>query len=299
LRDRSDARSRCSGYPVSGDRAEAIEPPESETPLFDTAAYLQRIGCAGRTEPTLATLRALHRAHHLTVPFENLDIHFGREIVLDEQRLFDKIVTRWRGGFCFELNGLYAALLRELGFRVTLLSAGVWDGARGAFGPEFDHLLLRVDLDEPWLADTGFGDAFLDPLRLTLDEQVDGERRYRLQPNGARLVLMELRPGEEWQPQYAFSLERRRLAEFAGMCHFHQTSPDTHFTQQRVVSRATPDGRITLSDDRLITTRHGRRDEQRLAGPDAIREALRLHFDIELAPSEVERAFRAQRSPVH
>jgi N-hydroxyarylamine O-acetyltransferase len=260
-------------------------------PVFDINAYLDRIAYAGPTAPTLETLRALHRSHHLSVPFENLDIHLGREIVLDEQRQFDKIVTRQRGGFCFELNGLFARLLRELGFRVTLLAARVWDGTRADFGPEFDHLLLRVDLDEPWLADVGFGDSYLEPIRLSTDEQQDGERSYRLDPDGERLVLMERRPDQAWQPQYRFSLTPRRLPEFAGMCRHHQTSPDTHFTRQRVVSRATPDGRITLSDDRLITTRHGRRDERRLAGPEAVRAALRAYFGVDLERDEVERAF--------
>src|SRR5919109_1202974 len=99
-------------------------------------AYLDRIGYRGPLEPTAETLRALHVAHLLGVPFENLNIGMGWPIVLDEAALFDKIVVRRRGGFCYELNGLFAALLRELGFDVTLLSAGV---ARqdGGFGPEF------------------------------------------------------------------------------------------------------------------------------------------------------------------
>ena len=85
----------------------------------------------------------MHRAHLLAVPFENLDIHLGRPISLDQDALFGKIVTRRRGGFCYELNGLFALLLRELGFEVTLLSAGV-ARADGGFGPEFDHLTLLV-----------------------------------------------------------------------------------------------------------------------------------------------------------
>jgi N-hydroxyarylamine O-acetyltransferase len=114
-------------------------------------SYLNRIGCSGAREPTLDTLRQLHLAHVSSVPFENLDIP-RRPIVLDEAALFAKIVGRRRGGFCYELNGLFAALLRELGFRVTLLSARV-PNAEGRPVPEFDHLVLRVDLAEPWLAD--------------------------------------------------------------------------------------------------------------------------------------------------
>src|SRR5258706_4705129 len=126
---------------------------------LDVRAYLDRIGQRGPTPANETTLRSLHLAHLRTVPFENLDIHLGRDIVLDETRLFDKIVRQKRGGFCYELNGLFAELLGELGFRVTLLSARVVND--GQVGPEFDHLALRVDLDRPWLCDVGFGDSFL------------------------------------------------------------------------------------------------------------------------------------------
>jgi N-hydroxyarylamine O-acetyltransferase len=121
--------------------------------------YLQRLGYNGDRIPNAETLRNLHHAHLLAVPFENLDIHLGRPIVLDEKSLYEKIVRRRRGGFCYEANGLFAALLRELGFNVALLSARVMDG--GKLGPEFDHLTLLVQLEERWLADVGFGDSFL------------------------------------------------------------------------------------------------------------------------------------------
>ena len=126
----------------------------------DLGAYLDRIGYTGTPDATIETLRALHVAHLLSVPFENLDIHLGRTIVLDESHLFEKIVRQRRGGFCYELNGLFAGMLRALGFRVTMLSAGVARKS-GGFGPEFDHMTLTVDVgEEQWLADVGFGDGF-------------------------------------------------------------------------------------------------------------------------------------------
>ena len=259
--------------------------------MIDVSAYLRRIDYTGSTEPTLGSLRALHRAHLLAVPFENLDIHLGREIVLDEERLLDKIVRRRRGGFCYELNGLFAALLRQLGFQVTLLSAGVTRG-NGSFGPEHDHLLLRVNLDEPWIADVGFGDSFLEPIRLATGEQIDHGHGYRLDPDGDRLVLLARRDGENWSAQHSFTLSPRELSEFAGMCRYHQTSPDTHLTQKRVCSLATPDGRVSLSDDRLIVTSNGQRTERRLDGAAEIREALHSLFGIDLSADEVATAFR-------
>src|SRR6266849_8664811 len=128
----------------------------------DIAAYLRRIGYTGPVTATLPTLRQIHRAHLLAVPFENLDIPLGHPIVCDEDTFVRKIVERRRGGFCYEMNGAFAALLRTIGFEGTLLSARA-SRKDGSYGPEFDHLALRVDLDAPWLADVGFGDSFLDP----------------------------------------------------------------------------------------------------------------------------------------
>src|SRR6266700_2545218 len=134
--------------------------------MLDVSSYLARIDYTGPTTPTSHTLRAIHQAHLLAVPFENLDIALGRKIVLNEETILHKVVDRRRGGFCYELNGALAALLGALGFQTTLLSARVAKDAGGE-GPEFDHLTLRVDLEQqPWLADVGFGASFLCPLRL-------------------------------------------------------------------------------------------------------------------------------------
>jgi len=147
---------------------------------MNVAAYLGRIGYKGKVSTTIETLRGLHRAHLLSVPFENLDISLGRQILCNEDAFLRKIVERHRGGFCYEMNGAFAALLRTIGFEVTLLSARV-PNKDGSYGPEFDHLALRVDLDTPWLADVGFGDSFLDPLRLeTGVEQTQAGRIFRI-----------------------------------------------------------------------------------------------------------------------
>ena len=109
-------------------------------------AYLRRIGYAGSISPAPDTLQAVHRAHLETVPFENLDIALGRKISIDEAAFVRKVVEERRGGFCYELNGAFAALLRAMGFRVTLLSGRI-PRTDGSNGPEFDHLALRVDVD--------------------------------------------------------------------------------------------------------------------------------------------------------
>jgi N-hydroxyarylamine O-acetyltransferase len=250
-------------------------------PTFSKSAYLERVGYRGFVEPDIHTLRALHRAHLQAVPFENLDIHLGRPIVLDEALLFDKIVTRRRGGFCYELNGLFSALLRHLGFKVWRLSARVVDGS-GGYGPEFDHMTLLVELNERWLADVGFGDSFRDPLRLDeRGEQVQGSGRYRVVEGDDGLVLLQA-GSEGWQPQYTFTLRPYELDDFAETCRYHQTSPDSSFTRRRVCTRATPVGRITLSDRKLIVTRNGSRQERLLESECEVYTALRDHFGIDL-----------------
>ncbi len=250
--------------------------------MVDIPRYLERIGYSGSTEPTVATIRAIHRAHLFAVPFENLDISLGRKIVTDEAIVLNKVVRKRRGGFCYELNTAFAALLRALGFQVTLLSARA-SRPNGGEGPEFDHLTLRVDLDEAWLADVGFGDSFLEPLRLACGiEQVDPCGKFRLVRAGDRIQMERETPEGLWKSQYSFSLQARRIEDFALMCNYHQTSPESHFTRNRVCSRATPEGRVTLSGMKLIRTVDGQREETALSSEDAWNSILREHFEIEL-----------------
>jgi N-hydroxyarylamine O-acetyltransferase len=250
--------------------------------MSSLSAYLARISYTGPTPPTAETLRALHRAHLLTVPFENLDISLGRQIVCDESSFLQKIVDRCRGGFCYELNGAFAWLLRELDFRITPLSARV-PRADGSRSPEFDHLTLRIDLEEPWLADVGFGDLFLEPIRLQPGlDQLQGDRRFRIVEASEQSHLEMAEAGRDYRRQYSFMLQPRQLPDFAGMCHFHQTSPLSHFTQNRICSMATPHGRITLSNDRLIITHNGEREERVIESEEKRKNILKEKFGISL-----------------
>jgi N-hydroxyarylamine O-acetyltransferase len=251
-------------------------------PMVDTVAYLDRIGYVGSTTPNADTLRAVHRAHLLTVPFENLDIGLGRKIVCDEDAFLRQIVENKRGGFCYQMNGAFAALLRGLGFRVTLLSARV-NREDGSPGPEFDHLGLKVDLDKPWLADVGFGDSFVEPLQLeTGIAQAQGGRKFRIIHHNDALLMERDESDGIWRSQFGFTLQPRRLEDFAPMCHYHQTSPDSPFTRKRVCTRATPDGRITLADAKLVFTRNGKKKEKPIQSEEEWRAALNKHFNITL-----------------
>lgn len=242
-------------------------------------AYLKRINYTGPLDPTAETLSALQVAHLLSVPFENLSIHAGEPIVLEENALFSKIVERRRGGFCYEANGLFAVLLRALGFKVAMLAAGVAK-KEGGFGPIFDHMTLMVTLDERWLVDVGFGDSFLEPLLLDArGEQVQGTRAFRIVDDNDHLILMLRNEGGDWEPQYRFTLQPYTFRDYEEMCRFHQTSPDSHFTKGRICSMATENGRLSLSEMRLITT----------TGPQRLREERTLN-DAE----EYDRILREQ-----
>ena len=188
----------------------------------------------------------------------------------------------------YELNGLFAWLLRELDFEVTLMSARVRD-REDRFGPEFDHLTLRVTCpddpalpDVPWLADVGFGDSFEAPLRLDRRNRVQEDRlgEYRIDEGQDSLALWQKRGGA-WEEQYRFSLQPRQMQEFGGMCRYHQTSPESPFSQRRVCSYATENGRLTLSEEKLISTEAGQRLERPIAESE-YRTILKELFDISL-----------------
>jgi N-hydroxyarylamine O-acetyltransferase len=249
---------------------------------MDLDRYLDRISYRGSREPTAEVLRGLHLRHLSSVPFENLDVG-RRPIVVDEAAFVWKVVEERRGGFCYELNGAFASLLRSLGFEVELLSARVARDA-GGFGPEFDHLTLLVTIDGTrWLADVGFGDSFVEPLRFDPDrEQQDPAGAFRIASSTGAWFELQRYKNDVWEPQYRFTLAPRELSEFRGMCDSHQSSPQSSFTQRTVCSIATADGRITVSGHRLITTRELLRDERELSGEAEWRAALREHLGVEL-----------------
>jgi N-hydroxyarylamine O-acetyltransferase len=244
------------------------------------AGYLQRIGVAPPEAGDAAALRVLHRAHQLAVPFENLSIHLGEPISLDSGDLFGKIVTGRRGGFCYELNGLFALLLEALGMRVQRVAARVYGG--GELSPPFDHLALFVqptDGSGPWLADVGFGRHSDYPLLL-------GGRDGQDDPAG-RFQLAEAEDGDldvlkDGAPQYRIEPRERSLADFVPTCWWQQTSPQSHFVQGPVCTLLTDGGRITISGRTLIETTGGSRTETELASDEALLAAYRDWFGIVL-----------------
>jgi len=253
---------------------------------MDIPTYLMRINYTDSVKPDVQTLRGLQLAHMRHVPFENLDIGLKRPIQLSEEALWNKIVVQKRGGFCYELNGIFARLLSEIGFDVTYLNARVYNHS-GELGIDFDHLALLVGIPKQsarWLADAGFGDSFNEPLSFEeRGEQVQGLRAYRLEQTPGGYITWQKNYDGLWERHYFFDLQPRNFpADYEAACLYHQTSPESSFTRGSIISRATPDGRVSLEDGRLILTSKGLREERPIAGKEEYQALLQEHFGIVL-----------------
>jgi N-hydroxyarylamine O-acetyltransferase len=242
---------------------------------------LERIRYGGSRAPNLQNLRSLQHAFLESVPFENLDIHMGREISLEPGAIHEKIVRRGRGGFCYECNGLFADLLTALGYGVSRHSARMMLG--GHVGPEFDHMVLLVALDRDYLVDVGNGQSVRDPLPLVGGALSEAEGvEYRVDTHGDGHGLYYRQVGSEWLPRFSFSTIPREQSEFAQMCEFHQTSPESVFTKQRLATIATPEGRLTLVGNRFSEVRGTAQSERELGSESEALDLLRSRFGIDL-----------------
>ncbi|HTB66039.1 MAG TPA: arylamine N-acetyltransferase [Steroidobacteraceae bacterium] len=212
--------------------------------------YLGRLGLAVPPPPSWDGLKLLVGRHLQAIPFENLDVMAHLRCELTTAGSLHKIVSRGRGGFCYELNEAFGALLGYAGFTVKRIEARVWSVPQQNFGPPFDHLALVVSLPEgDFLTDVGFGDNNRTPLRLPEDEMEDLSGRYTLKP-ASSCVWRLARPD---RPLYDMTLAAQPLEVFAPMHRFHQSSPESIFSKGLICTRATANGRITLSGERAGT----------------------------------------------
>jgi N-hydroxyarylamine O-acetyltransferase len=259
-------------------------------------AYLRRIRAPHPAWPTSDVLRELQLRHLETVPFENLSIHLGEEIVLEENRLLDKLVGARRGGFCYELNGAFGALLGALGFDVTLLAARVY-GEQGRLGIPYDHLALRVRTVDggDWLTDVGFGAHSHYPLAFgERGEQRDPGGTFRVVESGPDAAGVRgvggAREGDDLDvmrdgtAQYRLEVRPRVLGDFVTGAWWHSTSPASHFAQSLVCSRVTEDGgRITLSGRKFtVTAATGTKEVSELGTEEEVLATYRERFGITL-----------------
>lgn len=262
---------------------------------LDVAAYRTRIAHEGPLTPTIETLRALHPAHVATIPFENLDVVLGRSIPIDVESLQDKLLRRRRGGYCFEHNLLFAALLDRAGFAVTRLAGRVRMGG-DSVRPR-THMLLRVEIDgESWLADVGFGgEGLLEPLPLADGATANqGSWTYRLErrphdsapPGAAESWVLRSLHRDGWFDLYSFTLEPQHQVDYVVHNHFISTHPDSPFVGRPVVQWYGAHVRKSLIG-RCLTVRHGdgSRERRRFDTP-VLPDVLGDEFGIELTPEE-------------
>ena len=254
---------------------------------MDVSQYLARLQYFEPLEPDAQTLRGLHLAHMLHVPFENLDIGLRRPIRLEQRALWEKLVKQGRGGFCYELNGMFAWLLEQTAFQVSYLNARVYN-KEGNPGMDFDHLALLVQIPGQsgrWLVDVGFGDSFNEPLNFEHPgEQAQGLRAYRLEQMPDGFNVWQKSYEGIWKRQYFFDLQPRHFpADYEVACHYHQTSPASSFTRGSIISKATPTGRVSLEDGWFILTQDGRRSERPIQDQYEYNALLKQYFNISLS----------------
>lgn len=224
---------------------------------MNVEAYLNRMLIEEPSKPTLDFLTILQNNHMESIPFENLDVTRKVEILLDTNRFHEKIIDYHRGGFCYELNGLFQQLLTALGYHSYFISCTV--KRPNGWAKENTHAAIIVQLEEPYLVDVGFGDSVRQPLPLTGEERTDVSGTYRVMKTEENKFILQRLENNEWKILYRFSNTKRQLIDFTEGCLYNQTSPDSTFTHGDIVTIATKTGRISLSGLIVTETKNGKK----------------------------------------
>jgi N-hydroxyarylamine O-acetyltransferase len=251
---------------------------------FGLDEYFKRINYSGSTEATEETLNEVHICHTLNVPFENLDVFYGRPPLLDEESLYGKIVKNRRGGYCFEMNGIFSIVLKSMGFRVTDLLARVTiDGIN--YTSKTHQVILVETENRKWLVDVGFGnDGIIAPLLLVEDtDQRQFAHIYRIikEPrfNG---YLLQKKAGDTYSSMYAFTMDACYPEDFVMSSHYTATFPVSFFKMMRMCTMPTKEGRITLTDTHLKVTKNGDITENEIKNEDDFKRHLKQYFRLDL-----------------
>ena len=288
-------------------------PTKMETKLTpkETDEYLIRIHYTGAKEPTIEALSELQRCHILSIPFENLSVFGKEEIILSKDWLFEKLMRRHRGGYCYELNYMLSLLLDYFGFNYNIHAASVFDNTRGTgnLNPP-SHVVIVVNIDgQQWLTDVGFGDIFWTPLHFTGlgEQQEQPSGTYRIRKDGYSYIYEEkvkmivdefggekrekepaIFANTEWVPRYQFVLNPKKIEDFHEWLIYNQTDPKSPFTHDRICTMAKPWGRETLSGSKLVTTTY-------LGGNKVKKETRELVGGEEEVVEELEQKFGIRR----
>jgi N-hydroxyarylamine O-acetyltransferase len=267
------------------------------TAPIDLDAYLARIGLGLPPRADVDGLTVVQRQHRLSIPFENLDVRLGRGISLDPDHVFEKLVHRRRGGYCFEQNQLFLRGLTAIGFDARPLLARVWLLANEV--PPRTHTLNLVRIDgEDWIADAGFGGSYSPPMKLFDGSEAIGPdgAQFRLSLTDDHGWLLERRGDpratdgrthdESWQAQYSFTLDNVAPVDLEMSNHWTSTRPNTRFTTLSVVSLVLPSGFASLTDTQYTRRNGDQHVEAAIESATAYR--LRLNFVFGIVLDEVE-----------
>lgn len=216
--------------------------------------YLKRIKFLSTPKCDLATLIVLQNLHLKSIPFENLDIHYNNPIILNTNKIYEKVIIKKRGGFCYELNSLFYFLLKEIGFEVKLISTEVYQ-KNGTYSVDFDHMAIIANIDnQSFLVDVGFGKFSYSPLKIETNKQIKDEfGDFIFYTDGEYVIVSEIE-NDNILHQYRFRHQEKKLSDFENRCDFHQTNHNSHFKKNLVVSIITETGRNTLSKNQFKTT---------------------------------------------
>lgn len=242
--------------------------------------YLDRLGISMEV-PGLRFLKKIHKAHLFKVPFENLDIHYNKRIELNVKPIFEKVIRQKRGGFCYELNTLILHLLNQLGFKVYLASARVFQ--EEGLSPEFDHMIIILEWEEDtYLVDVGFGKLFVEPKKIIANQpQLDYTTYYKFEQDvDGHWLLKRSKDNADYKPIYQFDLQPRELIEFLSRCDFHQESPNSHFKQTKLITQLFHEGRVTLTDRELRLSLNGEYTVSPISNEDEFLARLEEYFQI-------------------
>lgn len=246
--------------------------------------YMNRIHLTNFRElHGIELLKAIHTKHLLHIPFENLDLMNGIPLSMDAEHVFNKVVKNKRGGLCFELNSLLYSVLETLGFHVSYLSGQFWNADKQTWNPECSHLALLVQLDERYLFDVGVGDGFLEPLHLKANKvysDISGTYRFIEASENDSLILQKENESGEWEKMFKVSLLPRHHNQFEPLLQELQEDESSIFKQKKMCSKATSDGRISLTEEALTITKNGVKTKHPLSTEREWKTLLFEHFGI-------------------
>lgn len=245
--------------------------------------YLARISYPDLHQISISSLFKLHQSHVYNIPFECLDIHLGIPITMNVENIYKKVVSYFRGGFCYELNALFNWLLNQLGYEASIISAQIINGNQA--GPEYDHMAIRVKLESDWLLDVGYGDLFINPIEIKPDVvQYDGANYFMVKELGDdRYSLLMSPTGAHFKEKYVFSLSAVATEKFEEQCQLKQTSEDSHFVKNLICTQPTAKGRKTIFNHKFLHRENGERHISTFENESDLVRCLREDFGIDIA----------------